>query len=128
MISMFVFAYKIIRPIIFSAVKKVTFSKEIFNSQGIFPQSKNFSTIKKIFHCQHIFPPSRNFFTIKDIFYSQGIFPQSRKFFTAREFQQSKNFSTVKKVSTDKGYTGSLKAKSLDPFNAKSYAKIFLTL
>ena len=54
MILMFVFAFNIIRPIIFSAVKKVTF-----------PQSSKFSTVKEFFHNQ-IF-----FFRIKGIFHSQ---------------------------------------------------------
>ena len=54
MVSTVAFAFKIIRPIIFSAVKKVSFPesinfsliKEFFLSQGTFPQSRIFSAKK----------------------------------------------------------------------------------
>ena len=80
-ISMFVFAFKVIRPIIFSAAKKVTF-----------PLSRNFSTVNEFFHSQGIFPQARTFSqsrvisTIEEIFPSQGISSQSRKFYTVKEF------------------------------------------
>ena len=66
MISMFVFAFKSIRAISFSAVKNVTF------------------------------PQSRKFLAIKTFFHNQGIFSQSRKFSAVKEIFQSKNFSTIK--------------------------------
>ena len=62
MVSTLAFAFKIIRPIIFSAVKEVNY-----------PQSRNFSTVKEIFFDQGNVPESRK---------SQGIFPQSRKLST----------------------------------------------
>ena len=62
MISMFVFAFKTIKPI-FSAVKK------FFCIQGNFP-------VKELFHSQGIFPQSRNFSIVKEHFHNQGIFPQ----------------------------------------------------
>ena len=63
---------------------------------------------------------------IKDIFYKQGsfqqiFFPRSRKFSANKDFPIVKNF-----FANDQ--KGSLKGKILDPFNTKSYAKIFLTL
>ena len=87
-ISMFAFAFKIIRPIIFSAVKKVTFQLsrnfstiiEFFHSKGIFPQartfsqSRNISTIEEIFPSQEISSQSRKFYTVKEFFYNQGNF------------------------------------------------------
>ena len=66
-----------------------------------------FSVVKKV-----TFPKSRNFSTIKEIFHNQGNFPQSKKFLTIKEIfckQRSE-------------------AKSLDPFNTKSYAKRILSL
>ena len=53
---------------------------------------------------------------MKEFFHSQGTFPQSR------------NFPTVKELFYSQDKKGSLKAKTLDPFNTKSYAKMFLTL
>ena len=44
MVSILAFAFKIIRRITFSVVKKV-----VFHSHGIFPQSRKFSTVKKLF-------------------------------------------------------------------------------
>ena len=84
MVSTLAFAFKIIRPIIFSAVKKVSF-----------PQQRNFPTVKELFHNQGIFPQSKNISTVKKLFHNQK---------------------------------GSLKAKILDLFNTKSYAKTFLAL
>ena len=77
-------AFKIIRPIIFPAIKKISF-----------PQSRNFSTIKELFHSQGTFPKS------KKLFHSQGTFPQSCKFYTIRELLHSReNFSQFRKCST----------------------------
>ena len=76
MVSTLAFVFKIIRPIIFSAVKKVSF-----------PRSRNFSIVKEFFHSQGIFsqsrnfPQSRNFSTVKEFFHSQVNFPQTRKFY-----------------------------------------------
>ena len=58
MISILAFVFKIFRSIIFSAVKKVSFS-----------QSLKFSTDKELF--------SRNFSTVKELFHSQETFLQS---------------------------------------------------
>ena len=60
MISMFVFAFKSIRAISFSAVTNVTF-----------PQSRKFPTIKKFFHNQGIFSQSRKFSAVKELFHNQ---------------------------------------------------------
>ena len=43
-------------------------------------------------------------------------------------FTQTRIFTQSKTFSANKNQIGSLKAKILDPFNTKSYAKIFLTL
>ena len=50
LISTLAFAFKITRPIIFSAVKEVSFPQSI-----IFPQSRKFSLIKEFFHSQRNF-------------------------------------------------------------------------
>ena len=77
MVSTSAFVFKIIRPIIFSSVKKVSF-----------PESRKYSTIKEIFYKLRLLHSER-FYAYKD-------------------------------------QKGSLKAKILDPFNTKSYVKIFL--
>ena len=61
-------AFKIIRPIIFPAIKKISF-----------PQSRNFSTIKELFHSQGTFPQSCKFYTIRELLHSRENFSQSRK-------------------------------------------------
>ena len=77
-------AFKIIRPIIFPAIKKISF-----------PQSRNFSTIKEIFHSQGTFPKS------KKLFHSQGTFPQScgklplENFMWKTSCGKLPNFSTI---------------------------------
>ena len=63
MVSALAFVFKIIRPIIFSAVKKVNF-----------PLSRNFSTIKGLFYSQGTIPQSRDFSTIKELLQKQGSF------------------------------------------------------
>ena len=75
--------------------------KEILLGQGIFTQSRNFSTAKEIFH--------------KNFLFDQGNSPQKRKFFTVKFFSANKDQKACPK------------ATILDPFNTKSYAKIFLT-
>ena len=90
--STLAFVFNIIRPIVFSAVKIVSFEqsrkfsliKEFFYSQETFLQTKNFSTVKEIFHqnfylIQEIFHKgstvnkfsTKNFYLIKDIFQNQ---------------------------------------------------------
>ena len=64
MVSALAFAFKFIRPINFSALKKVSF-----------PLSRNFSTVVEIFQ-------SKNLFTVKERFHSQGTFIQLRNFST----------------------------------------------
>ena len=87
MVLTLAFVFKIIRPIIFSAVKKVSFpQKEIFLDQGNFPHSWNFSFIKKFFHCQGMFLQSNSFSTVKEFFHNKGISPQSKKFSLIKEF------------------------------------------
>ena len=72
-----------------------------------------FSTVKEFFH--------KKICLIKEIFHKK-FFLDLGSFKQATIFTQSKNFSGNK---DQKGY---LKVKSLDLFNIKSYAKIFLTL
>ena len=116
-VSTLAFVFKIITPIIFSAVKKVSFPqsrkfstikeifqsikfstiKEIFHSQENFPQSRKFSKVKEIFHSQGNFQQSRDFSTVVKMFHSQGNFPQSRKFSTIKELFHSRvNFPQTK--------------------------------
>ena len=104
MVSTLAFAFKIIRPIIFSAVKKVNFLlsrkfsliKELVHSQGNFPWSKNFSTVIEIFHSQITFPQSSEFSSSHRNF--------QWKFSTVMEiFPQSSSFSTVIKISHSQG-------------------------
>ena len=102
MVSTFVFAFKIIRPIIFSAVKKVSFPQFLisenslfFHSQGIFQQSWKFSTNKKLFHKKNS--------TNKEVFLK--VF-----FLDLRKFPQRFLYSQ-KKFTSNKDQKGSLKAK-----------------
>ena len=111
MVSTLAFPFKIIRDIIFSAVKNVSF-----------PQSKNFSTIKEFFH------KLRNFSIFKKLLQNQGTFPQSWKFSTVKEIFSKKNylieeifytketFPQSKKCFANKDQEDSLKAQILDPF------------
>ena len=93
--------------------------KEIFDSQGNFPQSRKFCAkylIKEILHKifdQGNFPQSKFFHKRFD----QRNIPLIKKFFNKRRFSANK-----------KTQEGSLKATILDPLNTKFYAKIFLTL
>ena len=59
-VSTLVFAFEIIRPFTFCAVKKVSF-----------PQSRMFSTLKELSHIQVTISYSNNFSTFKELFYSQ---------------------------------------------------------
>ena len=119
--------FKIIKPIIFSVVKKISFpqSRKFFLVKSIFPQSRNFYTnkivFKQVFHSQGTCPQSsnvslvkdtvkgffvhhdnfpwlRNFSTVKEIFHSHGNFPQKRKISQAKRFHWSRKFYAVKKV------------------------------
>ena len=65
MVSNLELAFKIIRPIIFPAIKKISF-----------PQSRNFSTVKELFQSQ------RNFSTVKELFHNHVSFTQSESFST----------------------------------------------
>ena len=108
--------FKVIRSIIFSAVKRVSF-----------PQSRNFLTVKKVFH-KTIFIWSRKFFTMKEFFHSHRIFPAKKNYLIQeilhkqRSFPQfffsliwevlwKKDFYTIKQFSKNKDIKGSLKAK-----------------
>ena len=85
MTAMLIYAFKIIRAIIFSSVKK---KKKKFHSQANFLQQRNFSTVMETFQSQENFPQSKKFLTVKEIFHSQGHFPQSKNFLK----QRSKGF------------------------------------
>ena len=80
MTAMLIYAFKIIRAIIFSSVKK---KKKI-------PQSSKFSTAKEFFYSHGNFPKPREFPTVKKIFDSQGNFPQPRTFSTIKKFSETK--------------------------------------
>ena len=125
----------------FFTCKKPFHSQGAFPNQRIFSHSRNFSLAKELFHSRGNFPQSRNFSTY--ILLDQGNFPQknlldqrnvpTRMFSTKLFFLDQGSFpqtkiSRVKKIFVIKDQKGSLKAKILDPFNIKSYAKIFLTL
>ena len=99
MVLTLAFVFKIIRPIIFSAVKKVSFPQKLN-----FSWSRKFSTFKEFFFDQEIFLQSNSFSTVKEFFHNKGISPQSKKFSLIKEFLHiqrsfpwSRNFSTVKK-------------------------------
>ena len=83
MVSTLAFVFKI-RPIIFSAVKKVNF-----------PHSRKFSSINKLFHSQGTFPQTRTFIH-KNVLLDKRNFPQRRKFFTNKFFPFSWKFSIYK--------------------------------
>ena len=90
MISTLVFTFEIIRPIIFSAVKKVTF-----------PQSRKFSTVKKFFSTvkDYVFPQSRRFSAVKEILNSQGNFTHSMNISTVKNFfPHSRKFLAVNEI------------------------------
>ena len=126
-VSMFAFVFKILRPTIFSAVTKISFShsrkfsliKKFYHSQEKCPWSRNFSTVKEFFEGQGDFPWSRNFSIIKEFFHSQGNFSWSRKsrnFTTGKgifhkkilldqgNFPQTMKFSKVKEIFYKKNY------------------------
>ena len=86
------FVFKIIRPIIVFAFRKLSL-----------PQSRKFSTVKQIFPSQANFAQSKKFFTVKKIFQSQGNFSQSMNFSSKnlldqRNFPQRREFSTAKEI------------------------------
>ena len=99
MVSTQAFVSKIFRPIIFSAVKKVSCSviEKIFFSQGSFPQSNNFFTVEEIFHSRRNFPQLRTFVfykkvlsTTKDILHKE----MKEIFYKQKSFQQTNIFKT----------------------------------
>ena len=91
----------------------------------IFPQPRKISPVNKFFHSEGDFPHSKFFFTGKKLpqtrKFSQNIFPWLRKFST------KKDFCTIKNVFCKQRPKRFPKAKTLGPFNTKSYAKIVLT-
>ena len=96
MISTLVFVFKIIRAIIFSTVKKISFHSQEnftwsrnFHSQGVFPWSKNLSTVKEVFLDQRIFPQSRRISRIKEFFHRNILLDQEN-------FLQTTKFSIKK--------------------------------
>ena len=68
LVSTLAFVFKIIGPIIFSAVKEVNFLR-----------SRNFSSFKELFHSQGTFP-QKDFYLIKTIFHKQESFLQTKIF------------------------------------------------
>ena len=87
--------FKIIRPIIFSAVKKV-----------IFTPSRKFSTVQEPFHSHGSFPESWKFSANKKVFakkflLDQRSFPQTKIFKESKKFLQA-NFLTLR---IQKGFT-----------------------
>ena len=68
------------------------------------------------------FTGSRKFSTNKEVFQKKVFFLDKGSIPQTNIFMQSKKFSA------NKDQKGSLKAKILDPFNTKFYAKTFLTL
>ena len=97
MVSTLAFVFKIIRPIIFSKVKKVSFLqqrkfstiKKISRNEGNFPLPRKFSTVKEIFYNQADFPQSSQSSTIKGIFHNQGNFLQTKTFKQPKRFSKS---------------------------------------
>ena len=102
--------------------RKFSTIKELFHSQGTFPQSRNFSAIVETFHSQGTFSQSwkfphikftwlRKFSTNNRIFYSKGNFPEKslldqRSFLQTRKFFTSNYFYTIRKVSANKDKKG----------------------
>ena len=103
----------------FSSVKEI-FHKKILLDQGHFPQTRNFSTVKESFH--KTFTWSRKYSTSKEIFH-KIFFPWSGKYST----NTNKEIFHNQKCFGNKNQEGFLKTKILDPFNTKSYEKIFST-
>ena len=110
MISASAFVSKIIRHIIFPAVKNVSFPQsrnfstinQLFHNRGNFPQSRDFSTINKLFHNQGIF-------YVMEIFHCQENFPQ-KNLLDRRNFLQSfPNFSPLDQVSFSQRFLHSQK-------------------
>ena len=136
MISMLAFVFNIIRPIIFFQSRRKVY--EFFLDQRIFPQSRKFSTNKKVSQSQLNFRQkqftwSRKFSIVNRVLHTQNLYKQGsfqeNLFPWSRKFSTLKDLYTVKIFSANKDWTGSVKAKFLDPLNTKSYyAKIFLTL
>ena len=89
--STLAFIFNIIRPIVFSAVKIVSFEqsrkfsliKEFFYSQETFLQTKNFSTVKEIFH--------QNFYLIQEIFHKGSTVNKfsTKKFYLIKDIFQN---------------------------------------
>ena len=158
MISTQVFVFKIIKLSFFSAVKKafhkqnfswikdvfdtnlLSIIKKVFLKQKCFSDQGNFSP-KFFFSWSWKFSTNKFFSLIKEIFHKkgsfhdQGIFPQTKIFFMIKEifhkqrsFPQAKIVPWLKKPSIVKDQKCFLKAKILDPFNTKSYTKLYCLL
>ena len=93
--------HKLTWSIRFSTNKEVFHKQKFFLDQGSFQQTKIFPWQRKLSTNEEVFH-KQNFFLDQEVFHSQFFFPQ-----------RSKNF---------------LKAKILNSFNTKFYAKICLTL
>ena len=88
MISTLAFALKVIRPIIFSAVKNVSFPHS----------SRKFPLIMEFFHSQEIeILHNQGTFPVKEFFHSQRIFPQ-KILLNQGSFPQISKFSIVKEI------------------------------
>ena len=104
---------------------------ELLQNEGTFPQPRNFSTVIEIFYREVLldqgnFLPTIKCFTVKEIFLNK-IYLIADIFYT-QSFPQTKIFGVKKRFSGNNNEKSSLKAKILDPFNTKRYAKIFLPL
>ena len=109
MVSVLASAFKIIRPIIFSAVKKVNFlwsrnfssAKELSRSGGTSLQSRNFSRNKKVF-----LKNKQKKYLIKEIFYKQESFLQTKAFFDQGSSPQLNIFTRSREFSGNKDKKG----------------------
>ena len=119
MVSTLALAFKIIKPIIFSTVRKVSFPqskkfslvKEFFHSQGNFPQTSKFST--KLFFLPH----TKKFSTDQVFFLDQGSFLQT-KIFTQPKKLCGRNKKVFQKPKFQIHSILNLLQKYFQPFNA----------
>ena len=124
--------------LILSITKKGKRTKFLFYIQDICLNDFNFSICFQTYWTYYFFCIQESkFSTIKAFFQSQGTFPKSnhsqgtspqKYFFYQGSFPQTKFFTHSKYFSANEDQKGSLKAKIVDPFNTKSYAKLFLIL
>ena len=108
MVSVLAIAFKISRPIIFSAVKKVNFLwsrnfssvKELSHSGITSSQSRNFSRNKKVFL------KKKKKYLIKEIFYKQESFLQTKTFSDQGSSPQLNIFRRSRQFSGNKDQKG----------------------